>query len=296
MPPSSAAPALIVTAEQIARSRRAWTDERGRAPDPAEERQIAADAIDDAILHREALALGLDRDDRSVRSRLVELGGLLGLDAGGGPPELELAARSLGLERSDPIIAAHLADMLRLALAKTEASDLPDEAELALYYERNAERFAQPARLRFAHVFVARDRRGAATAADPALLLEQLRARAVAPREAAAMGDPFVHGAELGPLTSGDIARLFGPAFAAAIDAAPVRQWTGPLRSAYGLHLVWVDERIAARLPALDAVRSRVVHGYLRERAQAKLRDRMKSLRARYRAEIASATTAAPGT
>lgn len=291
-PASSSRPTVVVRSEQLAGLREAWTGERGSPPDPAEERRIVADAIDDAILHREALALGLDRDDRSVRRRLAQLGEFLGLGAGGDPPQLELAARSLGLERSDPVIAVHLADMLRLALAKTGPSDLPDEAELARYYERNAERFAQPTRLRFTHVYLALDRRGPTIDTDAARLLEELRARARPPREAAAMGDPFVHGAELGPLPVADVARLFGAAFAAAIEEVPARRWSGPLRSAYGLHLVWVDERIGARVPPLDAVRSRVVHAYLRARAQAKLRDRMKSLRARYRVEVRRATAA----
>jgi hypothetical protein len=282
-------PTVTVSSEQIARLRRSWTDERGHAPDAAEERQIVADAIDDAILHRAALDFGLDRGDRSVQKRLADLGTLL---AQAGDAEPSVNARSHGFERTDPVIAAHLADVLRLGLAKTDAEDLPNEAQLAAYYERNAERFAQPPRLRFTHVFLARERHGASIEADAARVLRELSEHAPAAREAAKMGDAFVHGAELGPLPPQDIARLFGPAFASAIEGAPARQWMGPVSSPYGLHLVYVNDRLAGRVPALDAVRSRVVHAYVRERAEAKLRERMNSLRARYRVEIADASAA----
>ena len=275
----SSPPGVVVPAEDLARVRRAWTDEHGRAPDAVEERQIATDLLDDAILTREAIALGLDRGDRLVRSRLVELG-----NVGEGGAGLDLDARPLGLERSDPIISVHLADLLRLALARTDASDVPDDAELARYYELDAARFAQPARIRFAHVYLAHDGRAGR---DPVRLREDLESRATDPRDAAALGDPFVHGAEIGPLSSSDIARLFGAEFAAALEAAPERHWTGPISSAYGVHLVWVEERSAGRIPPLEAVRNQVVHAFLRDRGAARLRNRLKDLRHRYRAEIA---------
>ena len=64
--------------------------------------------------------------------------------------------------------------------------------------------------------------------------------------------------------------------------AAPLAAWAGPIPSSYGLHLVWVHEREPAGVPALGAVRSRVVHALLEERRQARLRERMAALRARY--------------
>jgi parvulin-like peptidyl-prolyl isomerase len=56
----------------------------------------------------------------------------------------------------------------------------------------------------------------------------------------------------------------------------------GPVRSSYGLHLVWVDERSPARVPPLAAVRSQVAHRLLAERGEERLRARLRTLRARY--------------
>ncbi len=271
---------IVVTSEQLARLRRSWTDSRGRAPDSAEERQIIADAVDDEILHREALAAGLDRDDRSVQNRLAQLAAALNLVPDTGPPQLvEDQARSLGFGQSDPVIATHLANMMRLALARTGPSDMPSDEDLQRYLQRNADRFTQPARVRLAHVYFGSD-----AGEDEVLRVRaELQARGVQPSDAVGRGRAFVLGAEVGPVSQAELARLFGGDLAAAVAAAPLREWTGPLRSAYGLHLVWVHERLAGRIPDLDSVRTRLVHAFLEERAAAKLRARMKAVRARYR-------------
>jgi hypothetical protein len=76
--------------------------------------------------------------------------------------------------------------------------------------------------------------------------------------------------------------RTFGPGFAAAVAAVPERSWTGPVRSAYGLHLVWVHERVSARVPQPPAVLSRVVLRLLREHRDARTRAVIAGLRKRY--------------
>ena len=53
------------------------------------------------------------------------------------------------------------------------------------------------------------------------------------------------------------------------------------MRSTYGLHLVWIAERIAAAPPPFAAVRNRVLHEMLHERSEARLRETLQALRAR---------------
>ncbi len=172
--------------------------------------------------------------------------------------------------------------MMRLALARTGPSDLPSDEDLQRYLQRNADRFAQPARVRLTHVYFGSD-----TGEDEALRVSAaLQARGAQPSDAVGLGRAFILGAEVGPVSQSELSRLFGGDLAAAVATAPLREWTGPLRSAYGLHLVWVHARIAARVPDLDSVRTRVVHAFLQERAAAKLRARMQALRARYRVEV----------
>ena len=108
-------------------------------------------------------------------------------------------------------------------------------------------------------------------------LLDRLRVGAVSPTEAGSYGDPFVRGPRIeGTLES--ITRAFGPEFAQGLEGLPLGEWQGPLASAHGLHLVWVEERLSARRTPLDAVRGQVVHGLLRERGLARAEQRLAAL------------------
>jgi parvulin-like peptidyl-prolyl isomerase len=62
--------------------------------------------------------------------------------------------------------------------------------------------------------------------------------------------------------------------------------WSEPIRSPYGLHLVWVSERDVANVPALDAVRSRVLSAYRAERRAEYLTRMVDELRAAYEVRI----------
>ena len=86
--------------------------------------------------------------------------------------------------------------------------------------------------------------------------------------------------------TGADLERIFGPGFAAAVGAAPLRTWVGPVRSTYGLHLVWVHAREPGRTPALAEVRGRVVQRWLRERSERREREAMEEMRARYVVQV----------
>ena len=62
---------VVVGEDTVAALTSRWTESRGRPPTP-EELQREIDAwVRDEILYREAIALGLDRDDTIVRERLV---------------------------------------------------------------------------------------------------------------------------------------------------------------------------------------------------------------------------------
>jgi parvulin-like peptidyl-prolyl isomerase len=138
----------------------------------------------------------------------------------------------------------------------------------------------EPARIRFTHVYVGRDRHGARLADDAAALLADLQRGAVPPDAALRRGDPFPAGSTVGPLALEDLGRRFGTAFAAALADAPPGRWIGPVASTFGLHLVWIHEQLPARMPALDEVRGQVVHHLLRERGAASVRERLAALRA----------------
>ena len=263
----------------------AWTDEHGASPGEAAEDALVRNAIDEEVLYREALARGFDRRDETIRERLVRLGGFIGEETGRDRAALEREARRLGLERSDLVVRRHLVEMMRLTAGWLPPDDVPAEAELEAYLRGHAADFARPARVRLTHVYLSADARGAAVDAQAQALLGTLRTERVDPAAAAGRGDAFIHGAQIA-VASADLDRIFGPGFADAVAAAPIARWSGPLRSSYGVHLVWVHAREPVRIPPLAEVRGRVLHRWLRERSAEREREAMATMRTRYVVEV----------
>ena len=77
-------------------------------------------------------------------------------------------------------------------------------------------------------------------------------------------------------------------------------RWEGPVRSGFGLHLVFVRKRVGGRLPELSEVRDMVKRDWMFERqkelkdaAYAKIRERYTVVIEKNRTESASASAAA---
>jgi hypothetical protein len=273
---------IVLTAADVDRVRTQWIMEHGLPPAPAEERSLIEAAIDDEVLYREALRIGLDRDDPVVRTRLGQLTRYLGEGPTEDEASLEREARTLGLDRTDLVVRRYLIQSVRLLAAGPQAAELPAEATLQTYLARHAEAFTQPPRTRFVHVYLSADRHGTNLARDARALAARLRAQGIPPDAAPALGDPFPRGALVPLEPAVDIDRRFGSGFAEALAAAPLETWAGPFGSAYGLHLVWVQEREPARVPPLADVRGQVLHRVLRERRAERVQAAVAALRRRY--------------
>src|SRR5439155_448225 len=157
-------PTLVITATRLAQVRAELGAVTASAPAP-DERTLVERAVDDEILYREALARGMDHKDPSVRWRLAEKMRFLGDEettaTPGSEDELYRKAVRLGLDREDAIVRGILVRQMRLLLARVAGEKPPDDAELAGYLERHPDRYVEPGRVTFWHVFLADDRRRA---------------------------------------------------------------------------------------------------------------------------------------
>jgi hypothetical protein len=190
----------------------------------AELKVFIDDYVREEVLYREALALGLDRDDYVIRRRLVQA-----LD----------------------FLAQNMMDQIRL----------PTEEEVRTYYEANREDYREEATVTFTHVFFDGERRGRAEAAALAgETLGQLNAAKVPFSAAVGYGDRFLYHVNYVERTPDFVASHFGKAMAAGIMAGTPANgvWRGPFQSPYGSHLVLFAAQKAARLPPLAEIEDRV--------------------------------------
>jgi len=215
-----------------------------RSPTPQELQTLVDGLIREEVLYREALALGLDRNDTIVRRRMAQ--------------------------------------KIEFLVGDTAVPAEPDDAALAAYYEKNKERYREPARLTFRHIYFSTDKRSERAEKDAADTLRRLRASKQATRRTAELGDRFMLADQYVQKGTDELAREFGETFAEGIAKAPVRQWHGPIISGYGLHLVYVSERTDAQIAPLADVRDRVAADWLIDQRQEANERVFERLRSRY--------------
>jgi hypothetical protein len=238
------------------------------APTPEDDiRLLAAGA-------REA---GLDRADPVVRARLVRNLRFLGHE--GNDATLVREALALGMDRSDVVIERRLAERMAAQLRASALREPPSDAALRQWYEQNGGRWRQPPAVSFSHAFVSRERHGASAEARARDLLEALRTDRIEPADAPRRGDPFLLGAHVPLRSAPDLAHQFGRAFADAVTALAPGQWSGPIASSYGFHLVWVREQRAEAQRPFEQVRAQVADAWFELHGDERLRDAIVSLR-----------------
>jgi hypothetical protein len=277
----SEAPRVVeVSRSDVAERIEAFALQVGRPADPEEVQALERQAIEDAVWLDQAFAVGLPEIDAVVHQRLVQNMRFLDPDTQESDAALYARAVELGMERSDTVVRRRLIDRIQAVVRARVRSAPVDEGALRRYYEANAERWREPVLLDFSHVYLSRDKRGAHADADAAALLARIEREGLAPEAAIALGDPFLGGHDLRGATPTRIASRLGPDFADAMaDAGPGR-WLGPIESAFGPHLVWVDRRIESRIPDYDELRQRILDDWLEERTREALREEVARLRA----------------
>lgn len=208
---------VVIAADEVERLRMEWLADTRRSPSRRELEAAIRTAADDEILLREALRLGLDRTDTVVRGRLLQnMRFSLGPD--GADSALLAEAYALDMPRRDVVTRRRLVQAMEERLAGPVQVG---EAEVRAFIAAHPDRYAPRRRVTLDQVFIPRD--PASAALLPAGRLERQ--------------------------SEADLARTFGEEFARAAMAAPPGTWAGPIRSAYGSHVIRVD---AADEPGID--------------------------------------------
>ena len=194
-------------------------------------------------------------------------------------------AAGMGLDEDDAIVRRRLRQKLEFLIEDEVEQVPPKDAELERWLAAHPEAFAAEPRLAVRQVYLSPERRGASARADAEALLARLRATGPAAKTDG-LGDPTMLPKELplGPLA--EAIRAFGSEFAATLDALVPGEWSGPLESPYGLHLVLVTERVAAARPSLQDIRPLVEREVQAERRKAHLQALYERLLLKYTVSI----------
>jgi hypothetical protein len=190
-----------------------------RPPTPEELEGLIRDYVREEVAVREAVKLGLDRDDTIIRRRLRQ--------------KLEFVSEDVA--------------------ARAE----PTDDQLRAWLDAHPGDFGIEPRFTFDQVYLDPGRHGANLARDATQLLARLR-REGSRADLASLGEPFLLGHRFDALPARDVKSQFGDTFATTLDTLAPGHWRGPVESGYGAHLVLLHERTAARAPVFAEVRDAV--------------------------------------
>lgn len=210
---------IVISEGQIAAMTEGFARTWRRPPTSAEIEGLIKDRVQEEVYCREAMALGLDKDDTIIRRRLRQ--------------KIEFVTDDIA--------------------ALTE----PTEEELSIYLKAHADTFGVQRQFTFSQLYLNPERHGENLVRDTARLLAQLR-QAGDKADVVDVGDPFLLEHRFQSLPASEVVKQFGEKFATKLGELSLGQWQGPVESGYGVHLVWIIERTEGRVPELAEVRDAV--------------------------------------
>ena len=241
---------IVVDANRIDLFVSAWEQRWNRPPTEQELNGLINQFIREDILYREAVAMGLDKDDPITRRRMAQ--------------KLEFLSKDIASFKE------------------------PSEGELELFFEDNKDQFQAPDLITFSHVFIDPDKRGNATLDDAALLLSELQAAGTSDVKVSGLGDRFMLQNYYPQKTELEIRKQFGSGFTTAVMQLEPGLWHGPVLSGYGTHLVYVNTLEKAPAPVFADVKDSVFENWQAQQQEEFNEEFFESLKSRYKIVIES--------
>ena len=246
---------IVITADDLAQIQIAWMAQWQRPPTPDELRSLLDGKIREEVLSREAMALGLDKDDTIIKRRLAQ--------------KMEFVMEDVSAPRE------------------------PADGELRRWFAQNPQRFALPGLVTFRHLYFSPDLRGEHAHDDAGAALRKVAGKPEEAPELEGLSDPFMFQDFYAEQSPDQIAGIFGTAFAQALSGLKQGSWQGPIESGLGWHLVFVESTVPGRVPAFEEVEATVKSEWIDDQRAEGKRKMFDSMLARYQIVMPQAAPAA---
>ena len=202
---------IVVTQGTLENIATGFTRTWQRPPTKEELRGLIRDYIREEAAYREALNMGLDRDDTIVRRRLRQ--------------KLEFISDDL---------ASHAE---------------PSNADLDAFLKSHPGLFTSGPVFTFLQIYLNPQLHGADLQGDESIVLAELRSGSSG-ANVSSLGDPFLLAQSFEEVSLAEVKQTFGKQFAAGLSVLPMGQWQGPVNSGYGAHMVFLSERSEGCTPS----------------------------------------------
>jgi peptidyl-prolyl cis-trans isomerase C len=199
---------------------------------------VPSHVIDEELLYREALQLGLDRE----LTRVPETG----------------ASRKVLIEQ------------MRLLLSRPEHEERMSDVEIRKYYQAHRDRFRVPGQISFRQVFFPLNTTTNNHGKWETVLLK-LRAGSPSREVSERFSSPHPLGLEFHGASEEFLSRRFGIRFTVGLRRLKLHEWTGPIESPLGHHLIFIEKRFPPSVAPLASVRQTIIAAISKEHADRRL-------------------------
>lgn len=222
-PPTSddTAKRIVITGGDLEQLRISWFRRWQRNPTQQEMQGLLQRYVREEVLYREALARGYDKDDPLVRRAMQQ--------------KMEFLGQS-----------------------QAQTDTINDE-QIEAFFALRREQYRVPAVISFVHIFFNVDKRGATAEADARSAIAALREAGPEDSAISSYGDRFLLQSRYHQQTAREVRSAFGEEFTSAILELKADRWEGPIRSGYGLHLVYLYQRENSYIPAWELLKPKTL-------------------------------------
>jgi len=286
---------LILTAESAEKSlvfisqaqqqnlHQQWLSKYGQAPSKAQQQTLLTQEFEDQLLFDQARQRGL-QDLPVVQARLKQLNKFLATDK----QVNTVNQPDLSLEFSDPLIRQYMINAMREMLIsealrerKRTQQVIISDAAIADYYQQHLKEFFRADKYQLNHIYVGGLNSDSLQRAQQ--LFQQVQQQ---PDTAANLGDAFAEGSQLPLLTPTRLLRKFGGDIANTSPSLQVQQWSKPIASSYGYHLLYLVSKQNGTQLALEQVAKKIQHTLQYQLRDQLLAEQLSQLKNLYQIEL----------
>ena len=186
-------------------------------------------------------------------------------------------AKLFGLEQDDQVIRLRLRQKAEYLLSQPAALLAPTEAQLRAHYEGTRAKYATPSAMSFQQVLL-----GEPSQEE----FERVRTALKAGADASAFGSATLLPGKMVRSHEAGVDNTFGKGFFSLVSAAPVGEWIGPVKSAYGQHMIRVTDITRSEALSFEQVRELVERDWRSIEGDKAKEAAYQAMKARYRIDI----------
>ena len=168
-------------------------------------------------------------------------------------------ALKMNFDHNDEIIKRRLAQKMQFLSNDIAAMIEPTDKELKDYYKEHADKYLNPTSYSLYQITFSPDKRKD-NYKDALETLKQFPNATF--DEMKNWGDKLPFNYYFEDVNADELGLQLGSKFSEELNKVVIKKWTGPVKSGFGYHLVYIIEKVAPTLPDFELIKSNIIRDY----------------------------------